>query len=108
MNVGMRDHFWQKFAEIVLLTLTFFFVGMAYWATWANHQDFMSAMLDNNKLVLGALLGLLTKAMLSRSTDNNGGNDAKKTDNPSAPVPGAPSGLPQASQSAGAGSPQHL
>ena len=89
MTDNTKDHLWQKFSEILLFVLVLAFVWWGYWATKRGHIDFANAMLDDNKLVLGALLGLLTKAVMSRATDNgngkngnggsNGGNNGTQT-----------------------------
>ena len=79
-------HFWNNFDKFVLLFLVIYFSLIGWHAVFhintANPyvQNFMAAMLDNQKLVIGALLGLITGRAIQA-----------KIDAVTAPVPAPPS-----------------
>jgi hypothetical protein len=87
------SHFWGNFDKFVLVFLVLYFSLIGWHAVFHIDtsniyvQNFMSAMLDNQKLVIGALLGLITgKALQSKV---NGNAPAAPPATPQAP--GAPS-----------------
>lgn len=71
------SHFWQQFDKLLLVFLVLFYslLGLlvAYQVLTNSHpyvQKFADAMLDNQKLVIGALLGLITGRAIQRQIDS--------------------------------------
>lgn len=74
------SHFWAQFDKLILIFLVLFYslIGLlvAYQVLATDHpyvQKFADAMLDNQKLVIGALLGLITGRAIQRQIDSQNG-----------------------------------
>lgn len=68
----MADFFKNHFDKLLLLSLVVFFTLLAIYGKSPSAQG----MTDNVKLVLGALLGLITGRAMFRNGDSNGKDSA--------------------------------
>ena len=69
----MSEFFKNHFDKLLLLALVVFFTLLAIYGKSPNAQ----AMTGNVKIVLGALLGLITGRALYRNSDTNGKDSAR-------------------------------
>lgn len=82
----MKDFFKSNFDKLLLASLLIFFVLMAVYHSGSSH------LADDAKLILGALLTLITgQRMMQRNGDNGNGNGNGK---PSPTPPPAPEAKP--------------
>ena len=92
------SHFWANFDKFLLLFLVLYFSLIGWHAVFhidttnAYVQGFMTAMLDNQKLVIGALLGLITGRAIQSKQNGNGTPATPVPEVPVNPTPGAPDG----------------
>jgi amino acid transporter len=68
-------HFWGSFDKFLLVFLVLYFSLLGWHAVYHinaandNLQKFLDSMLDNQKLTIGALLGLITGRAIQRQMD---------------------------------------
>lgn len=68
--MNYRDHFWGNLDKFMLAFFVVYFTIFAYGAvTGSANNPFTAAMLDNEKTVLGAFLGLVTGRAIQRAQD---------------------------------------
>ncbi len=73
------SHFWANFDKLLLVFLVIYFSIIGWHAVYhidtasPFEQKFMDSMLDNQKLIIGALLGLITGRAIQRQVDNAAG-----------------------------------
>jgi len=87
----MGDFLKQHFDKLLLAFFLLFYSGLGWHSVFylAHHdgviagnplvQGFLSAMLDNQKLVIGALLGLITGRALEKATGGTNGTTPSNT-----------------------------
>jgi hypothetical protein len=79
----------RHFDKLLLGGAIVYFGQLAMWHHGEQDSTFAQAMLDNQKLVLGALLGLITGRAIQRAADGKNGNGPPPT--PPTLTPGATS-----------------
>lgn len=83
-------HFWAQFDKILLVFMVLFYSLLGWHAAFHSGnpnsyiQKFAESMLDNQKLVIGALLGLITGRAIQAKID--AGQNQSGVDNVSAKV----------------------